>query len=64
MTISGMAHEEAREALEALALDALEASEHAAILAHVQGCAECRLELATLEADVAQLAYAVRPESM
>jgi hypothetical protein len=64
MTISGMTHEEAHEALEALALDALDASERAAVLAHVKGCAECHLELVALEADVAQLAYAVRPEPM
>lgn len=64
MTISGMTHEEAREALEALALDALDASERAAVLAHVKGCAECHLELVALEVGVAQLSYAVRPEPM
>lgn len=64
MTVSGMTHEEAHEALEALALDALDASERAAVLAHVKGCADCRLERAALEGHVAQLAYAVRPEPM
>ena len=64
MTISGMTHEEAREALEALALDALDASERAAVLTHVKGCAECHLELVALEVGVAQLSYAVRPEPM
>ena len=64
MTISGMTHEEAREALEALVLDALDASERAAVLAHVKGCDDCRLERAALDAHVAQLAYAVRPEPM
>ena len=64
MTISGMTHEEAREALEALALDALDASERSAVVAHVKGCAECHRELAALEAGVAQLSYAVRPEPM
>ena len=64
MMSNGMAHEEAREALEALALDALSAPERAAILAHVDGCAACRHELAVLEASVAELAYAVRPVHM
>ena len=55
----GMAHEEARDALDALALDALGAPERAAVLAHVDGCAACRHELVALEATAAELAYAV-----
>jgi anti-sigma-K factor RskA len=64
MTSNGMAHEEAREALEALALDALSVPERAAVLAHVDGCAACRHELAALEVTAAELSYAVRPEPM
>ena len=64
MTSNGMSHEEAREALEVLALDALSAPERAAVLAHVDGCAVCRHELAALEASAAELAYAVRPVPM
>ena len=64
MTSNGMAHEEAREALEALALDALGAPERAAVLAHVDGCAVCRHALAELEATASELAYAVRPVPM
>ena len=64
MMSNGMAHEEAREALEALALDALSAPERAAVLAHVDGCAVCRHELAALESSATELAYAVRPLPM
>lgn len=64
MTSNGMAHKEAREALGALALDALGAPERAAVLAHVDGCAVCRNALAALEATAAELAYAVRPVPM
>ena len=64
MTSNGMAHEEAREALEALALDALGAPERAAVLAHVDGCAVCRHALAELEATASELAYVVRPVPM
>lgn len=64
MMSNGMAHEEAREALEALALDALSVPERAAVLAHVDGCAACRHELAALETSAAELAYAVRPVPM
>ena len=64
MTSNGMAHKEAREALGALALDALGAPERAAVLAHVDGCAVCRHALAALEATAAELAYAVRPVPM
>jgi hypothetical protein len=61
MTGNDMAHEEARLALEALALDALSVPERSAVLAHVDGCAVCRHELAALEATAADLSYAVRP---
>jgi anti-sigma-K factor RskA len=60
----GMGHEAAREALEALALDALDASEREAVLAHVAGCDECRRELAALERTAAQLALAASPVPM
>lgn len=61
---NGLPHEEARNALEALALDALDASERAAVMAHVDSCAVCRYELTALENAAAQLAYAVRPVPM
>ncbi len=61
---NGMTHEEARNALEALALDALDASERAAVVAHVDGCAVCRYELTALENAAAQLTFAVRPVPM
>lgn len=60
----GMSHEAAHQALEALALDALDASEREAVLAHVAGCDECRRELAALERTVAQLALAASPVAM
>ena len=55
----GMAHEQAHESLEALALDALDAAERAAVMAHVSGCAICREEMSQLRAAAAQLSYAV-----
>jgi hypothetical protein len=61
---NGIRHEDARNALEALALDALDASERAAVLAHVDGCSVCRYELTALENAAAQLSYAVRPVPM
>ena len=64
MTDHGMAHEEAREALEALALDALDSRESDAVLTHLAGCPACREELAALRATSAELAYAVRAEPM
>jgi hypothetical protein len=60
----GMTHDDAREALEALALDALDASERDAVLAHVAGCATCQQELVALEQTVGQLALAVTPLPM
>jgi len=60
----GMTHETAREALEALALDALDASEREGVMAHVVGCAECQRELAALESTASELALAVPPLPM
>ena len=60
----GMTHDTAREALEALALDALDASERGAVLAHVAGCAECQRELAALENTAGELALAASPLPM
>src|SRR6188472_1566071 len=60
----GMTHDTAREALEALALDALDASEREAVMAHVAGCAECQRELAALESTASELALAAPPRPM
>ena len=60
----GMTHEQAREALEALALDALDASERDGVMAHVASCAECQSELAALENTAGELAYAATPLPM
>jgi hypothetical protein len=60
----GMTHEQAREALEALALDALDASERGAVMAHVATCVICQSELAALENTVGALAYAATPIPM
>jgi hypothetical protein len=59
-----MTHEAASEALEALALDALDASEREGVLAHVVGCAECQRELAALESTASEMALAVPPLPM
>jgi hypothetical protein len=64
MKTAGMAHEQARDSLEALALDALDADERRAVLAHVAGCAICQQEVLSLQATAAQLAYAVKPVPM
>jgi hypothetical protein len=64
MTNTGMAHEQARDALEALALDALDAEERVAVLAHVSGCDICEAEVALLQATAAKLAYVVTPVPM
>jgi hypothetical protein len=61
---NGTTHEQAREALEALALDALDASEREAVLAHVATCAICQRELAALERTTEALAYAATPITM
>jgi Anti-sigma-K factor rskA, C-terminal len=60
----GMTHEQAREALEALALDALDASERDAVMAHVASCAICQSELAALENTAGELALAAAPIPM
>jgi anti-sigma factor RsiW len=60
----GMSHDQAREALEALALDALDASERDAVMAHVATCEVCQSELAALEHTVGELAYAATPIPM
>jgi anti-sigma-K factor RskA len=59
-----MTHEQAREALEALALDALDVSERDAVMAHVAACATCQSELAVLENTANELAYAATPLPM
>lgn len=64
MTTTGMAHEQARDALEALALDALDAEERVAVLAHVSTCSICQPELVALQATAGQLLYAVKPVPM
>ena len=61
---NGMTHEDARDALEALALDALDASEQGAVLAHVAGCPECQDALASLEQSAGDLLHAVQPIAM
>jgi len=60
----GMTHEAASEALEALALDALDASEREGVMAHVVGCAECQRELASLESTASEIALAAPPLPM
>lgn len=64
MTRTIMTHDEAREVLEALALDALEAFESAAALAHVARCDACTEALAALRRAAEQLAYASSPVPM
>jgi anti-sigma-K factor RskA len=59
-----MTHDAAREALEALALDALDASEREAVMAHVATCAECQSELAALENTEGEIALAAAPIAM
>jgi len=59
-----MAHETARDSLEALALDALDADERIAVLAHVSGCPICQQEMVSLQATTAQLTYGVHPVPM
>lgn len=52
-----MPHEDAFAALGAAALDALDASERAAVYAHVEGCAVCTAELASLRDAAALIAF-------
>jgi anti-sigma-K factor RskA len=53
-----MTHDEVRAALAAEALDALDASEHDAVAAHLEGCADCRAELEAYHEASGALAYA------
>lgn len=53
-----LSHDEAFLALDGAALDALDAFERDAVLAHVDGCEICRAELDQLRAASAQLAFA------
>ncbi len=64
MTTAGMAHEQALQGLEALALDALDADERVAVLAHVAGCSICQQEVHSLQLTVSTLAYGVKPVPM
>jgi hypothetical protein len=57
----GVNHDEAREKLEGLSLDALDATERDAVLTHVASCADCRDHLTALRDTAAQLAYLVTP---
>src|SRR2546427_5056125 len=57
-----LAHDAAFAALEAAALEALGDDERRDVLAHVEGCAECRAALDELRESVALLAYAA-PDS-
>ncbi len=60
----GMTHEETRDTLEGLSLDALSAAERDAALAHVATCRMCRDHLTALRDTAAQLAYGVTPLPM
>jgi hypothetical protein len=57
----GMTHDDAREALEAFALGALDLVEREAVAEHVASCLTCRADLRQLEPVVADLALAARP---
>jgi len=59
-----MTHERAREALEAMALDALDASERDAVMAHVATCERCQSELAALVHTTDALVLAADPIPM
>ncbi|MEP6491502.1 MAG: anti-sigma factor [bacterium] len=56
-------HDEAFAALDAAALDALDAAETEAVLLHVALCTVCRAELDQLRATAAQLAFAAPSDS-
>lgn len=64
MTSISMTHEVAREELEAFVLDALDATERAAVLAHVSRCVACQRTVVALQATAAELAYLVKPVSL
>jgi hypothetical protein len=59
-----MTHDAARESVEALALDALDATERAAVMAHIATCATCQRELAALENTAGEIALAAAPLAM
>lgn len=54
-----MTHEDVQAALAAEALGALDGPEAEAVRAHLEGCDECRRELAALEEAAASLAYTI-----
>src|SRR4051794_10259659 len=60
----GVTHDAARDALEALALDALDATERDAVMAHVASCERCQSELAALEHTAGALLLAAAPVHM
>jgi hypothetical protein len=53
--VSAPGCDEIRDSIELLALDALDPAEHARLMTHVEGCAECRAELEQAEASVGSL---------
>lgn len=53
-----MTHDEAFAALDAVAMDAIDPGERAAVMAHVEQCEQCRNELAELSETAALLAFA------
>jgi anti-sigma-K factor RskA len=59
-----MAHDDARERLEDLALGVLDALERARVVAHVAECNSCREELDVLRRTAEALVYAVAPVPM
>jgi hypothetical protein len=61
MTATPMTHDEARELLAAVALDALDGADEARVRAHVATCAACTAELAELRDAAATIALAAPP---
>lgn len=61
MTTAPMGHDDARDFLAALALDALDAPDEARVLAHVATCPACAAELAELRAAATGMAIALTP---
>ena len=58
-----LTHEEAFVVLDAVALDALDAAERNAVLAHAESCAICSVELSQLRDTAAHLAFTSPLES-
>jgi hypothetical protein len=56
--IRPLTHDEAFERLDALAFDAVDETERAAVMAHVVGCDTCRVELTQLRESVSAIAFA------